>query len=168
MGDKVMHLLQELASHGTGSPDRLNYVHALEALVQCGKIDEAVSLVQDASPSSPLAFHVVVMALIEKGAGAADDDRSKVKQQCQALVECMVERHALIPDAVTEALLGYVSGEEGPKQVQALVGGGGQAVGDKMMGWEEVREKIKEDLQINPHDELKRMRIDALGHARLL
>lgn len=84
----------------------------------------------------------------------------------------MVERHALIPDTVTEALMHHVgAGEEGRgKHITSLTASGSsrQQGEGRMMTLEEVKAKLGQDVLLNPHDQLNRMRVDALGPDRLL
>ena len=67
MWEKAMDYLKTMSSHGIGPPDRLNHVHAIQALLVCQQIDEAIRLVESTTPSSLLAFHLVMLALAEKG-----------------------------------------------------------------------------------------------------
>ncbi len=138
--ERVQQVLQDMG--GMGAPDGLNVAQAVAALALDGGQIEAAQALLKAGPSSLLAFHVLLLAVLR------GEEAGRRTTTCQALVDDMMEAHGLCPTSLTKALL-----QQAGCDVSGLFVDGGAEEDTTVEGAET---RLRALLRLNPHDALKR------------
>jgi pentatricopeptide repeat protein len=143
--EEVLTTLQHMRTHGP-SPDALCVVHAISALVSCGRVKEAVQVleesergVQGAERPRLLAFHVALLGAIDAQDWDSFDAAAAQLQRVEGLLPTPEVTHALLS-----------AGRER----------GGQGTGEAL---EPLRQSIAQAAALNPHHPLRRAKVEVLG-----
>lgn len=163
--ERVMSTLQDMAVAGV-PPDHLTYAHAVGALRACGgeKLPEMMEVLRrsftKAKGKSLLASNAALLACLE----------SKSPSHAAEVLGLM-DSHGMRPDPTTVDLIKALCAQAANDAT--LLAAAKQLIGEDAMATgpsgdlQEIAHSVEVQLEVNPHNPLRRARLGMLGYAPL-